>query len=309
MELRHLRYFVAVAESLHFGVAASRLRISQPSLSQQIRQLEEEIQTSLLRRTKRRVELTEAGELFLEEARDIIARSDRAAMIARRVGRGHGGRIRVGVGYCMNQRALVKAVGMFRASHPKVRVELQTMAVTLQLAALRDERLDVAFVRGAATDGSVESQVVHAEELVLALPPRHRFAHKRVITVSSLAQESFVVTSREHVPVYHDIVLKTCREAGFIPNAPHEADHLQMILDFVAAGCAVALVPAFVQRHRPRRVAFASLRPASPPLETVAAWRRSNSSAMLTEFVTFARRALLPAGQRFPTRSRSSAAI
>jgi DNA-binding transcriptional LysR family regulator len=95
-------------------------------------QLEEEIQTSLLRRMKRRVELTEAGELFLEEARDIIARSDRAAMIARRVGRGHGGRIRVGIGYCMNQRALVNAVGMFRASHPKVRVELQTMAVFLQ---------------------------------------------------------------------------------------------------------------------------------------------------------------------------------
>jgi hypothetical protein len=130
MELRHLRYFVAVAESLHFGEAAFGLGISQPSLSQQIRQLEEELQARLLQRTKRRVELTEAGQLFLNDAREILAQTDRAAMIAHRIGHQGAGKLRVGVGYCMDQLALAKAVSTFSAAHPQVRVELQTMAVT-----------------------------------------------------------------------------------------------------------------------------------------------------------------------------------
>lgn len=302
MELRHLRYFVAVSESLHFGEAASKLGIAQPSLSQQIRQLETELQTSLLRRTKRRVQLTEAGELFLEEARDILARTDRAAMIARRVGRADGGRIRVGIGYCMNERALVQAVSTFSTIHPKVRVELQTNAVPLQIAALRDQRIDVALVRYPVTESSLNSEVLVSEPLVVALPKTHRFAGRQSVLLSALAHEPFVLTARELVPVYHDIVLKTCREAGFAPNAPHETDLLHILLGLVAAGCGVALVPAFTQKERPRRVTFASMRPASPMLQTVVAWRRDNTSAMLTEFVSILRRALLPAGQRVAAR-------
>ena len=222
MELRHLRYFVGVAESLHFGEAASRLGISQPSLSQQIRHLEDELQTSLLRRTKRRVELTEAGELFLVEAREILARADRAAVIAHRVGRQGGGKLRVGVGYCMDQLALAKAVSKFSASHPDLRVELQTMAVTRQLAELRDERLELALLRYPPTDSALEHEPLHTEQLIVAVPPRHRLAGKEKISLDALAREDFVLTSREHVPVYHDIVLKACRHAGFVPNALHE---------------------------------------------------------------------------------------
>lgn len=298
MELRHLRYFVAVSESLHFGEAAAGLGIAQPSLSQQIRQLEEELQTSLLRRTKRRVELTQAGELFLEEARDILARVDRATMAARRVGHGDGGRLRVGVGYCMNHPALVKAVSHFSTSHPTVRVELQTIAVSLQVAALRDERIDLGFLRYPVVESSLIGELLISEPLVLAMPRSHRFAGRQAVSLSTLSEDAFVLTSREHVPVYHDIVLRTCREAGFVPHAPHEADHLHNVLGLVAAECGVALLPAFSQRIRPRRVVFASLRPPSPTLQTLAAWRRDKTSAMLTEFVTIARRALLPPGQR-----------
>jgi DNA-binding transcriptional LysR family regulator len=115
MELRHLRYFVAVAESLHFGRAATKLLTAQPSLSHQIRRLEAESQASLLRRTKRHVELTEAGRLLLDEARDLLARADRAAIVARRVGRGDAQRLRVGFGYCMDQSCLVAVMGQFTA--------------------------------------------------------------------------------------------------------------------------------------------------------------------------------------------------
>src|SRR5688572_18591013 len=221
MELRHLRYFVALSESLHFGEAATRLRIAQPSLSQQIRQLEEELQTKLLRRTQRRVELTEAGELFLEEARDILARTDRAGRIARRAGRGDAGRIRVGVGYCMDQMAVVKAVTTFNRRHPKIRVELETLAVSRQVAALRNDRLDLGFVRTLPPDGSLTSELLVSEPLVVAMPHTHRFAGKKAILLADLADELFVMTSRELVPFYHDVVVKTCREAGFAPNAPH----------------------------------------------------------------------------------------
>jgi DNA-binding transcriptional LysR family regulator len=237
--------------------------------------------------------LTEAGELFLEEARDILARADRAAMIARRVGHRDGGRLRVAVGYCMNQMALVHAVSLFSTSHQKIRVELQTMGVPFQVAALRDGRIDVGFVRSPVTESALTSEVLIGEPLMLAMPRTHRLAGEQTIRLSGLAREPFVLTTREHVPVYHDIVLRTCREAGFVPIAPHEADHLHMLLGFVAAGCGVALVPAFAQRMRPHNVVFASLRPASPTLQTVVAWRQDHSSVMLTEFVAAVRRALL----------------
>jgi DNA-binding transcriptional LysR family regulator len=291
LELRHLRYFVAVAESLHFGDAAARLRIAQPSLSQQIRQLELELQADLLHRTKRRVELTEAGKLFLDEARDILARTDRAAMIARRVSHA-GERLRVGVGYCMDQLAVVKAVSIFNRRHRHIRVDLQTCSVPEQAAALRNDRLDVGFVRHPVGDGAVESELVTSEPLVAALPHRHRLAGKSAISLSALADEEFVMTSREQVPVYHDFVLKACREAGFVPNATHETDHFYMLLGFVAAGSGVALVPAFAQRMKLRNVAFAALRPSSPSLQTIVAWRKDNASALLTEFLAIARRVL-----------------
>jgi DNA-binding transcriptional LysR family regulator len=291
VELRHLRYFVAVCETLHFGEAARKLRIAQPSLSLQIQQLEAEVRATLLRRTRRRVELTEAGQLFLEEARDILARADRAALIARRAGIGDGGRLRVGVGYCMDQRALVRAAASFHDLHPRVRIELQTMAVPAQISALQDQRLDVGFLRSTVNEG-LSSDVVVTEPLVVALPRGHRFAGSRAIVLSRLCDDDFVVTSREFVPVYHDIVLRACREAGFVPHALHEPDQLQMLLLFVSMGCGVALVPAFAQRLRTPRVRFAALRPTSPMLETVVAWRRQNESAMLGEFVSIARRIL-----------------
>jgi DNA-binding transcriptional LysR family regulator len=301
MEMRHLRYFVAVADVLHFGQAAAKLRIAQPSLSHQIRQLEDELQTSLLRRTKRRVELTEAGRLFLDEARDILARADSAAMIARRAGGTESRRLRVGVGYCMDQSDVATTVGRYNARHQDVRVELKTMSVPSQVAALREGQLDVAFVRPPITEPSVRSETVVREALVVALPPDHRLAARSRIGLAALAEEPFVLPPRDAVPVFHDAILRLCREAGFVPNAPHEADHLQMIVAMIGASAGVGLVPSAARKFKQHRVAYRPLRPPVADLEIAMAWRQDDSSSILAAFLTEARQALSRSrrGRRF----------
>jgi DNA-binding transcriptional LysR family regulator len=291
MELRHLRYFVAVAESLHFGQAAAKLGIAQPSLSHQIRQLESELQTSLLRRTKRRVEITEAGRLFLEDARDIIARADRAEVLARRLGRTNAQRLRIGVGYCMDHAGVSLLVGRFNARHDEVQVELKTLSVANQLAALYEGRLDIGFVRPPMNDHGLNTEVLIRESLVVALHPKHRLASRQRIVLSALANESFILPSRDAVPLFHDAVLKACREAGFVPHAPHEADHLEMILGMIAAGAGVGVVPAAAGKFK-HRVVCRPLNPSPEKLETAIAWRRDNTAPMLTEFLREARRTL-----------------
>ena len=302
MELRHLRYFVALAETLHFGRAAAMLRIAQPSLTHQIQQLEAELQTPLLHRTKRRVELTEAGQKFLNEAREILARTDRAALIARRTGRGEVGRLRVAVGYCMDYVHVSKAVSLFNGRHHGIRVELQTMAVRQQLDFLREDRLDVAFVRPPITEPSVTGETVIRESFVVALPPNHRLAGKRELSLSTLANEPFILPPQNVVPVFHDLVLRACQEAGFVPNVPNEADHLHLVLGMVASGSGVALVPDCARKTKYHRVVFASPRPSPPELQVAVAWRREDTSPMVSEFVKTAREVL---GRRGRTQANS----
>jgi DNA-binding transcriptional LysR family regulator len=301
MELRHLRYFVAVSESLHFGQAAAKLQIAQPSLSHQIRQLEIELQTTLLRRTKRRVELTEAGRTFLEEARDILARADRAAVNARRASRGEIAPLRVGVAHWIDPARILASVRSFNAHNPTIQVDLQTMSVPAQLAALREERLDVGFVRPPIGESSLASEMLVREPFVIALPATHRFAGSKRIPLSSLANESFVFIRRDALPVFYDLVLQVCRQAAFVPHAPHEADHPQMVLGLVAAGMGISLVPASVQNTKPRGLVLRSLRPSPRILESGLAWRREDTSPTVNGFLKVARRAL--ANSRKPVSS------
>jgi DNA-binding transcriptional LysR family regulator len=292
MELRHLRYFVAVAESLHFGRAAARLRIAQPSLSHQIRRLEDEVQATLLRRTNRRVEMTEAGRVFLQEARDIIARADRATVMARQIGSASARRLRVGIGYLSDQSKIAALLGAFHDQHQDIQVETKTMSVPAQITALLDDELDVGLVRPPVGDAALNSEIVISEPLVVALPPKHRFTSQSRLRLSALADEPFILPPREAVPVFHSAVLKACREAGFVPHAAHEVDQLTMVLRMVAAGEGVALVPATARKTYQDCVVYRPLRPAPHNLETAIAWRRGDSSATLAAFISTARRTL-----------------
>jgi DNA-binding transcriptional LysR family regulator len=289
MELRHLRYFAALAEVLHFGRAAAVLQIAQPSLSHQIRQLEEELQTILLERANKRVRLTNAGKAFLEEARQTLAQADRAALTARRASRGELGTLRLGFAHWLDPTRVLASVKAFHARNPAIQIDFQAMSVPLQIAALRDERLDVGFVRPPILETSLSSEMLVREPLVLALSTTHRLAAKERIQLSSLASESFVFIRRETVPIFYDLVLRICRDSGFTPHVPHEADHPQVVLDFVAAGMGISLVPASTRNTKPHGVVLRALRPAPRILEGGIAWRRDNTSPVVNEFLNVVR--------------------
>jgi DNA-binding transcriptional LysR family regulator len=289
VELRHLRYFVAVAESLHFGRAAAQLRIAQPSLSHQIRQLEAELQTTLFQRTKRRVQLTESGELFLKEAREILAHADRATLIARRVSLGGSERLRVGVAIWTDLRQIFAVVKRLDESHPTIRVDLRSMSVPLQIAALKAGLIDIGFIRAASLEPVLNSELLVAEPFVVALPKNHRLAPRERIALSALAKEPFIMGPHDSMPVFYDLTLKLCRDAGFVPRVRDEVDYPSMVLGFVATGIGIALVPASIRMIQSTGVVFRSLDPSPPILETSVAWRRDNMSQSLNAFLQLVR--------------------
>jgi DNA-binding transcriptional LysR family regulator len=295
VELRHLRYFVALADVLNFGRAAAHLRIAQPSLSHQIRQLETELQAGLLVRTTRRVQLTEAGRLFLEQAREILAHADRAAVVARRANRGEMGTLRVGCAHWMDSARILSSLGSFHDRNPGIHFDLHSMSAPLQIAALRDERLDVGYVRPPVNEPSLDSEILLREPFVVALPARHRLVARERIAVSDLASEAFILLPREEAPIFHDLVLEACREAGFVPNVAHEIGSPQMVLGLVATGVGISLVPASVCRARPRGVAFRPLGRSPRVLQTAIAWRREHAAPPLIGFLETAR-GLWPGG-------------
>jgi DNA-binding transcriptional LysR family regulator len=164
--------------------------------------------------------------------------------------------------------------------------------VPFQIAALREGRLDVGFVRPPIGDHALNTEVLIREPLVAALPPTHRLASRKRIPLSALAEEPFILPPRDTVPLFHDAVLKACRETGFVPHAPHEADHLQMILGMVAAGAGVGLVPAAARKIKQHRVVYRPLNPSPENLETAGAWRRDDASPLVAEFLREARSTL-----------------
>jgi DNA-binding transcriptional LysR family regulator len=287
--MRHLRYFVTVADCLHFGRAAIQLRITQPSLSQQIRQLETELQTTLLQRTRRRVQLTESGRLFLEQARDILARTDRAAVIARGASRGDVERLRIGIAYWMDVTNLMAVVRRLDHQQPEVHLDIRMMSVPLQVVALQEERLDIGFVRPPIAERSLDREPLVTESFMVALPNRHRLATARRVSLSSLANEPFILYPRDSVPQFYDLTLRLCRDAGFTPRVRHEVDHPDLVLGLVAAGMGISLVPASVHKIRRPGVAYRPVLPSSAILEIAVAWRRDNGSPILKAFIEVAK--------------------
>jgi DNA-binding transcriptional LysR family regulator len=184
---------------------------------------------------------------------------------------------------------LGKVVSRFNQQYEGVSVDVRTIGVPAQLAAIRDGDLDIGFVRPPVTDPSLRSEVLLREPLVVALPAKHRLAAKDPVPLSALAAESFVLPARTVAPVYYHLVLRVCREAGFVPHSTHEADNLPLMLGMVASGGEVALVHLSGRKFGVGGVTFTSLRPPPPPLETAIAWRAENSSPAIEGFVKTAR--------------------
>jgi DNA-binding transcriptional LysR family regulator len=289
MELRHCRYFVAVAEELHFGRAAKRLGISQPPLSQQIRQLEEELGVELLRRTKRNVRLTSAGEVFLQAARKILRGIEDSLDVTRRAARGEVGTLQVGYAPGVEIEILPRVLREFARLYPEVDVRLLPLHTRDQLDALRQRRIDAALILlPASTDGLEVGRVRH-EPLILVAPRGHPLARKREIHLRDLEGVSYVHLARAYEPMYHDHILGLARDARVTLRVVAESAHLYDNLSLVAAGVGVSLLPNCVRLVRRAGVVYRPLKARKADLEIGVASRSRELSQVPLEFIRVVR--------------------
>jgi len=289
MELRHLRYFAAVADELHFGRAALRLRVAQPALSQQIQQLEKEVGVRLLDRTTRRVALTGPGRAFLAEAKRTLADADAAVHAARRAADGEIGRLRVGYVDLAMWGALPAMLRAYAARHPGVDLTLTELHREPQREALLRGELDVGFLTIGAGDEVFEAELVEADPLVVALPRNHPAARRERVPIGALAHEPWVLFPRELRTRFLDLVLATCASAGYVPRAVQEASQLHTLTALVSAGVGVSLVPSVVARAARKGVAFRPLAGKARRLPFHVAWKAGGLTETAGRFVAVVR--------------------
>jgi DNA-binding transcriptional LysR family regulator len=288
MELRHLRYFIAVAQELHFGRAAEQLGISQPPLSQQIQALEQELGARLFDRTNRRVALSEAGRLFLEEARLVLAQVDKAADVARRAQLGELGEMKIGfTSSAPFNSSITKAISTFRQAFPAVHLNLREMSSQRVIEALLDESIEVGLIRPLVLSEHLTSVELLREPLVVVLSAEHPLAagSDAGLHMSALANEPFVFFPRSFGSGLYTHLLSLARSAGFSPHIAQEAGEAMTIIGLVAAGLGVSVLPASYQRMRIDGVVYRQL---LDPDAVTAVWlvqRKEQPSAMARALV------------------------
>ena len=293
MELRHLRYFVAVAEERHFGRAAERLHIAQPPLSQQIRRFEAELGEPLFFRTTRRVELSPAGEVLLERARDILAAVDSAVEDARRAARGEYGRLAIGFTGSSTYAMLPSLAAAMREELPGVVLDLRGELLTpAQVARLIDGTLDLGLLRPPVHERELETEVLHSEPLLAVLPETHPLAGADAVPLEQLKDDRFVTYPSHFRSVVHDAVEDACAAHGFTPIAAHEVGETATLVSFVAAGLGVSLVPASVRNMTVAGAVYRPLVHDATRVELAAAWRRDDQRPVLLRALDVIRREL-----------------
>jgi DNA-binding transcriptional LysR family regulator len=307
MELRQLRSFVVVAEEMNVGRAATRLHLTQPSLSRQIAALERDLGVELFARVRRRFVLTAAGETFLAEAQDLLRRSDEAVRAAQRTQRGELGTLRLRFVQSATFEVLPRLLGTFRQAYPEVVLDLESLTTIRQTEALRDGRIDVGLMRPATPEGArttnrdravggrmgdsasradgLLTRVVSNDPLVAVLPARHRLVRRKRIRLEELAEDPFVFYTRASGPAVHDTIVGYCRAAGFTPRIEQEAADVQTIVSLVAAGLGVSLLIGPTPPSNPDAVVYRELSDDLPPWQLSVAWSPDNRSPVLARFL------------------------
>ena len=289
MELRHLRYFVAVGDALNFGRAALALHIAQPPLSRAIQALEAELGTPLFDRGARGVTLTGAGAALLPEARRLLRDAEEFRQYARQYAAGEAGTLGIGFVSTAAYNVLPRIVPAFRARRPGVRLALREATSDVQGPALVAGEIDVGFVIPGAAHAALAYAPLHREPMIAALPSRRRWPPR--VALRTLADEPFILFPREVAPGLHDAIIALCRRAGFTPRVGQEAIQMQTIVSLVAGGMGVALVPASLEHQRRDGVVYRALAERSPHVEIGLAWRASDDSPLTRAFVAEARAA------------------
>lgn len=290
IELRHLRYFVAVAEELHFGRAAQRLHIAQPPLSQQIRKLEEAIGHPLLLRTSRNVRLTAAGEELLKRAQQTLRKVAEDIHSTRRIARGEVGTLTVGFITTAMLTELPRMLSAYRRRFPEVELRLREFYTSGLLRALRDGTADIGFTRDAGTEEDLHTEVLLSEPYIAVVPTRHPLASKASIRVADLRTEPFVLFSPDVGQNAWDKVMRLCDQGGFRPKVVQEAPHWLTIFRLVGAGLGVTIAPACVQKIADQEVRCLKLRGAQIFSHLELAHRAETLTELEETFLALARK-------------------
>lgn len=293
VELRHVRYFIAVAEHLNFRKAAEHLHIAQPPLSRQIRQLEEDLGVVLLVRSKRRVELTKAGHAFLEQARKLIVQAGHATEAARHAQKGESGIVRIGLASGLGG-AVSKVVFEHRKRLPAVDVECRDIFSTLQNEALHKGEIDIGFLRPPVDQANLECELLFEEEFVVVLPKTHRLAKRRSLRLKDVADEPLIIFHRSFSSGLYDKILGLFSKQGFTPHllVTHVEAHEEAGAIMIASGKAIFLGAGAAVNRTVSSLELASVRLNEPDakIEVYAAWRKGEESAAVLDFLDSVRR-------------------
>ena len=302
MELRHLRYFVAVGEEQHYGRGAQRLRVAQPALSRQIQDLEEELGFKLFDRLSRGVRLSTAGKLFLEEARRILQQVEEATRRGKRVASGQLGALRVGCIESMSWHGVVPdSFRQFRERQPDAELNIKPMSSVEQIEAIQSEQLDAGFVFKIANINRELAQLdIALVNLMLAVPKRHPLARSKSLRLRDLSSATFIWFPRRESPFFYDRLMRACFQGGLkSPHIVQEGVNEATILSLVSCGLGVAFVSGATRWRCPENVVLLSVVDLKLPLPFALIWRRDNSSPLLAKFVADVQS--LPEVEKFST--------
>lgn len=285
MELRHLHYFVAVAEELNFSRAAERLHIAQPPLSQQIQNLEAELGVKLFERTKRHVALTVPGKVFLEKVRQVLQQVDQAIEAAQRANRGEVGRLVVGFNSSATYSVLPKILRVFGDRCADVELDLHELTTTQQLERLHQSQIDVGILYLPIDSDKLNAIAVWQEALVVALPENHALVSRLEVSIKALEREPFIMPPHRLGGGLYGQIVRFFQQVDFVPNVVQEAVQLQTAISLVAGGVGVTLVPASLQNLQRSGVVYKRLEEPTPEVAIAVAWRQHDSSPTVQRFI------------------------
>jgi DNA-binding transcriptional LysR family regulator len=296
MELRHLRYFLAVADALNFSRAAERLHLSQPPLSQQVRRLEGELGAKLFDRSKRQIKLTAAGEIFATKARAILAQCDEAAKLAARAERGEFGHLRLGLWQLpvppVQTRLIIECLRAFVRRSPDVHLTLQSLLPAEQIKAVKDGGIDVGIVRLPVAQKSrgIAIETILREPMVLAMSENNSLARFKTVPLRELSNQRYIMFARDANADFHHFIAKACRKEGFSLNIAYFQDDLYSVWALIGAGLGVALAPASLQELRLPGIVFRKFEPAAPVMEMALAYMNADKVSVVSQFLDVARK-------------------
>jgi DNA-binding transcriptional LysR family regulator len=289
MELRHIRSFLSIAETLHFGHTAELIHLSQPALSLQIRALEEEVGVRLFERNRRKTTLTAAGAAFRDDAAAALSQLDQAIRRARLAGRGKLGLLRIGFVSTAGSEIVADIVRQFRELNPEVEFSLRNILTAEQIQMLETGALDIGFLRVPIGEHSaLDAVTVHREPFVLVVPSSHKLAKRKRVRLREVAGQDFVMYERTYAPGFHDLILGVLRDARIAPNVTQTAVEIPMLISLVASGMGITILPASAVKHSVASVVACNIVDRIPMSEIGMAFRKGTRAPVVDNFRSFA---------------------